>query len=165
MIDRGALLLLRVASGYRGAWRPTLDAHPRRDEAAMRELVREYREAVVDGDGVLEDLDLALSILARAREAGVDDVELAVFEVPQPAAPGALPLASEVPAEGLTLAGWDVIEVIEPYCSALRDATEPLSRNDFGLFTDRASADAFARARNAAEPEDELHAARIWLTT
>lgn len=165
MIDRGALLLLRVASGYRGAWRPALDAHPRRDDPALRGLVREYREGVVDGDGVLEDLDLALSILARAREAGVGDVELAVFEVPQPAAPGALPLAPEAPAEGLTLAGWDVIELIEPYCSALRDATEPLPRNDFGLLADRAGADALARARNAAEPEDEVYAARIWLAT
>ncbi len=74
----------------------------------------------------------------------------------------ALPLAVEPPAEGLTLVGWDVIELIEPFCSALRDAPESLRRNDFGLLTDRPSAESLARAHNATAPDDEVVAARIW---
>lgn len=163
MIDRGALLLLRDPSGYRGTWRPSLDAHPRAREPALRRLVRGYRDAVVEGDGVLEDLDAALSLLQQSRELGLDELELIVFEAPQPSLPGALPLATEAPAEGLRLAGWDVIELLEPYCSALRDAPNSLQRNEFGLLAERSAAEALARELNAREPDDELHPARIWL--
>jgi hypothetical protein len=127
--------------------------------------VAAYREALVEGEGVLEDLDEATALLAQAREAGATEAELVVFEIPQPPTPGSLPLLSDVPAEGLTLAGWDVIEGIEPFCSALRDAPDPLRRNAFGLLELRADAESLARARNEAGVEDELHAARIWLAT
>ncbi len=163
MIDRGALIVLRGTTTYRGSWRPALDAHPRAKDPALRAVVREYRDALLDGEGVLEDLDVATDLLQRAHDAGITDLEIMIFEVPQPAPPGALPLAAEAPAEGFTLAGWDVIELIEPFCSALRDAPESLRRNDFGLLADRASADALARAHNATEPDDEAVAARIWL--
>ena len=163
MIDRGALLLLRGDGAYRGTWRRALDAHRDARSAALRPLVSAYREALLEGEGVLEDLDLAMEVLQGAKRAGVTEVELVVFEVPQPAPPGALPLAVEPPAEGLTLVGWDVIELIEPFCSALRDAQEPLRRNEFGLLSERAEAESLARARNAEEPEDEVCAARIWL--
>jgi hypothetical protein len=96
------------------------------------------------------------------RAAGITDLELIIFEVPQPTPAGALPLAVEPPAEGFSLAGWDVIELIEPFCSALRDAPESLRRNDFGLLTDRPSAESLARAHNATAPDDEVVAARIW---
>lgn len=162
MIDRGALLVLRGTTAYRGTWRPALDAHPRAKEPALRAVVREYREALLDGEGVLEDLDLATDLLQRAHDAGITDVELIIFEVPQPTPAGALPLAVEPPAEGFSLAGWDVIELIEPFCSALRDAPESLRRNDFGLLTDRPSAESLARAHNATAPDDEVVAARIW---
>lgn len=164
MIDRGALILRQGDGPYRGTWRPALDAHPLARAPAMHDVAQAYREAIVDGEGVLDDLDLATELLRRARDAGAEDLELVIFEVPQPPPPGALPLAVEAPAEGLRLAGWDVIELIEPFCSALRDAQEALARNEFGLIGDRSQAEALARARNDAGAEDELYAARIWLT-
>lgn len=163
MIDRGALLLRRGDGGYRGPWRPPLDAVSRGAPPALRRVVDDYRAALLLGDGVLEDLDEAVALRDRARAAGATDVELVVFEAPQPAAPGALPVASDAPAEGLAFAGWDVIEAIEPWCSTLRDATNPLPRNAFGLLDDRAAAEAIAREANAAGPEDELVAVRVWL--
>jgi hypothetical protein len=103
----------------------------------------------------------------RLRHPGLDVV---VFEVPQGDwIPGALPLASDPPADGLTLTGWDVIELVEPFWSplakpALDSANEP--RNDAGLFETRAAAERFAQAYNAAHPDDEpLAAARIWVLT
>lgn len=163
MIDRGALIVVRGSAAYRGTWRPALDAHPRAKEPALREVVRAYRDALLDGEGVLEDLDLATDLLQRTHDAGITDLEIMIFEVPQPSPAGALPLAVEPPAEGFSLAGWDVIELIEPFCSVLRDAREALPRNDLGLLPDRASAESLARAHNAAEPDDEAVAARIWL--
>lgn len=163
MIDRGALLLLRGDGTYRGTWRAALDVGASTASPKLRAVMTAYREALVEGDGVLEDLDEAVALRDRARTAGLADVELVVFEVPQPPPPGALPVASDAPAEGLTFAGWDVIEPIEPYCSALRDAKDPLSRNRFGLLDARATAESLARARNASGDEDEVQAARIWL--
>lgn len=163
MIDRGALLLLRGDGRYRGTWRAALDVGASRAHPALRAVMTAYREALVEGDGVLEDLDEAVALRDRARAAGATEVELVVFEVPQPPPPGALPIAAEAPAEGLTFAGWDVIEPIEPYCSALRDAPESLHRNAFGLLDQRAEAESLARARNASGAEDEAHPARIWL--
>lgn len=163
MIDRGALLLLRGDASYRGTWRPALDHDAPHAPAALRAVIADYREAIVEGEGVLEDLDDAVGLRDRARAAGLSRVELVVFEVPQPPPPGALPVASEVPAEGLTFAGWDVIEPIEPWASILRDAPISLPRNAFGLLDARADAESLARAHNASGAEDEVLAARIWL--
>lgn len=163
MIDRGALLLLRGPDAYRGASRPALDVDGAHAPPALRPVIADYRAALVAGDGVLEDLDEAIALRDRARAAGRPEVELVVFEVPQPPAPGALPLAADSPSEGLRFAGWDVIEPLEPWWSLLRDAKEPLPRNAFGLLDDRAAAESLARAAAVDDPDEAPVAARIWL--
>ncbi len=170
MIDRGALLLATAAPGtYRGAHRPPLDAWSWK-KGPGRELRDRYREGVVDGEGVLEDLDEALAMRDEALRLRHPGLDVVVFEVPQGDwVPGALPIASEPPADGLTLTGWDVIELVEPFWSPLaKPAPETASetRNDAGLFETRAAAERFAQAYNAAHPDDEpLSAARIWVLT
>lgn len=163
MIDRGALLLLPGPGAYRGTSRPALDADAARAPAPLRAVIDAYRTAIVEGDGVLEDLDEAIALRDRARAAGLADVELVVFEVPQPPPPGALPVAADAPSAGLRFAGWDVIEPLEPWWSRVRDAVEPLRRNAFGLLDDRAEAESLAASTTVADGDEPLTPARIWL--
>jgi hypothetical protein len=165
MIDRGALVLEMPQGGaYRGVNRPALDAQKFTGRKG-RDLAQRYRDAIVAGDGVLEDLDDAIELRAAAEHIGVTGLEVIVFEVPQEPMPrpGALPIATNPPAEGLLLLGWDVIEVLEPFWSPLASPDAGRAVNDHALFPDRTSADAFARTWNEAHADDEpVVAVRIW---
>src|SRR4051794_16033813 len=115
MLDRGALVLERAEGrAYRGVHRRPLDAMPFTGRKG-KTLARRYADAIVAGDGVLEDLDEALSMRDAAEAMGLHGLEVIVFEVPQEPLPGprALPVAPTPPAEGLVLLGYDVIELIE----------------------------------------------------
>jgi hypothetical protein len=163
MIDRGALVLAHAESQrYRGARRASLDGMGLRGSGSGA-LKARYREAVVAGEGVVEDLDEAIDMADHARRLGAT-VDVVVFEVPQGAAvAGALPVVSPAPAEGLTLLGWDVLEPIEPFWSPL--AAEELHAaglNAHGLFDTRAAAESFAAA-GTWDVDEPLVAARIWL--
>lgn len=153
MIDRGALVLARAQPGaYRGVQREALDA-----SAAVPEPVRaRYREGLLDGESVLEDLDEALALCA---ESG-GGFEVVIFEVPQEPG-GLLALAPEAPAEGLALLGYDVVELLEPWWSAVRAGKAEGARNEHGLLARRAEAE--REAQRLSEGEDEaLHAVRVW---
>lgn len=166
MIDRGALVVLtREGAAYRGAHRTPLDGAQftgRKGKA----LGRRYTDAVIAGNGVLEDLDEAIELCREARSIGIA-CEVIVFEVPQTAyVPGALPVVDAPPAEGLSLLGWDVIEPIEPWDSPLTKSAElPAGLNANGLFATRREAESFAASANASEASDEPRvAARVWLS-
>jgi hypothetical protein len=164
MIDRGALILARDARhAYRGVHRPALDAVALGGRA--RALRERYRAALLEGDSVLDDLDLALSLAADARRAGVA-VDVLVFEVPQEPAParGSLPIAPTPPSDELILLGHDVIELLEPWCSVLVLRGTSRERNEHGLLSRRAEAEALADEHNAREDtEDPVRAVRVWL--
>lgn len=163
MIDRGALIVARVEGAYRGVHRPSLDAVCPAGKAGAG-LKRRYVDAVVAGDGVLEDLDEAAELLDAARAIRLGDVDLVVFEVPQePAAAGALPVASPPPAEGLALLGWDVFEPLEPWWSAISKGREGCALNAHGLFDRRADAERLAAALNTDDAEDHVVVGRVWL--
>lgn len=164
MIDRGALVLSRGAGRYRGVYRPALDAR-RFTGRRGKDLVRRYRQAIVAGEGVIEDLDEAIALVREAAKLGVTDLEVVVFEVPQepPPARGALPIVPTPPAEGLVLLGYDVIELMEPFWSPLAQEQPLPGLNAAGLFATRADAEAFAQAYNASpEHEEDLSPVRVW---
>ena len=166
MIDRGALVLARAAEpSYRGVHRSALDSAAFTGRKG-KDLAARYRDGVVAGEGVLEDLDEAIALRDVADKIGVTGLEVIVFEVPQEPMPVArgLPLAPVPPAEELILLGWDVIEVIEPFWSPLAQPSEEAPAvNAHGLLADRATADAYARAWNAAHADEEpLVAVRVW---
>jgi hypothetical protein len=164
MIDRGALVLAREPIGsYRGVHRPALDALAR--EKRFNKLRERYRAAILEGDSVIDDLDEALAIAALAREGGLA-VDVVVFEVPQEPAPakGALPIAPTPPADDVDFVGWDVIELLEPWCSVLVLRGTTLARNEHGLVARRSDAEALAAEHNARpDTEDPVHAVRVWL--
>jgi hypothetical protein len=165
MIDRGALVLAPYPDGaYRGVHRAPLDAQHFTGRRG-RDLAERYRDAIVAGDGVIEDLDEAIDLLAAGSKIGLEGLEVIVFEIPQEPAPAprALPIAPTPPAEGLELLGYDVIEPLEPYWSPLATATPPCPVNEHGLMVRRAEADAFVQQYNARpETEDPLVAVRVW---
>ncbi|MBL8602490.1 MAG: hypothetical protein JNK72_11260 [Myxococcales bacterium] len=163
MIDRGALVLAVTEEGaYRGVHRQALDAMTLRGAKSQR-VVSEYREALIEGEGVLEDLDQALALRDAAARHQCR-CEVVVFEVPQEPAPkGGLPVVTAPPAEGLSLLGWDVIETLEPFWSPLAYGVRPPNANDAGLFASRADAERYVEGLG---PLDEpLSAARVWLAT
>lgn len=161
MIDRGALVLSRVPT-YQGLHRPALDAVTPRNKRGHA-LARRYADAVVEGEGVLEDLDEALEMRNQGRAMGLD-VDVVVFEVPQrPAAPGGLPVVAEPPAEGLRLVGWDAVEALEPWWSPFSSGGGDVARNAAGLLDDRTQCERFVAAHNAAAPDEPLVAVRIWI--
>ncbi len=173
MIDRGALILgRREGQRYRGIRRETLDGMTLRGSGSGALRAR-YREAVVAGEGVVEDLDEALDMADHARRLGAE-VEVVVFEVPhaQEAAGvgpgsgvrGALAVLSPPPAEGLLCLGWDLVEPIEPWWSPLSADPAPDARlNPYGLFDTRAEAERFA-AVGPWDLDEPLVAARIWVS-
>jgi hypothetical protein len=165
MIDRGALVLAPFAGApYRGVYRPPLDAQHFTGRRG-RDLARRYREALVAGEGVIEDLDEAVALRDAATRIGIVGLEVVVFEIPQEPAPSAraLPIAPLPPAEGLVLLGYDVIEPIEPFWSPLATASPPCPVNEHGLIARRADAEAFAQRENErGASEDVLVAVRVW---
>jgi hypothetical protein len=171
VIDRGALVLESpVAGAYRGVCRRPLDAWIWRHKGKGRVLNERYRDSVVDGDGVIEDLDEALALRDEALKLGHPGVDVVVFEVPNgPWVPGSLPVATEAPAEGLVLLGWDVFELMEPWWSPLgknADDVDPAKLNANGLFPGRAAAEEYvARYTERCPDEEPLLAARIWLVS
>lgn len=170
MIDRGALVLEAVLGGaYRGVCRPAVDGWKWR-KGKGRLLSERYRDSVVDGEGVIEDLDDAIEIRDEAVRLGHPGVDVVVFEVPNgPWAPGSLPVATEPPAEGLQLLGWDVFELMEPWWSPLGKGADDVDRtrlNASGLFPGRGAAEEYiARYTERSPDEEPLVAARIWLVT
>ncbi len=175
MIDRGALLLRwNPAVPYRGLHRTPLDGAPAPDARVAR-LYARYREALASGDGVLEDLDDALTMRLQAERAGARDVEVIVFEVPQERAqrPGALPIATAAPAAELELLGYDVCELMEPWWSCVRAGAcedggtntmqSASSVNAHGLLESRQQAERCAAAWNArAETDEQVSAVRVY---
>ena len=166
MIDRGALVVARIeGETYRGVHRLALDAQPFTGKRG-RELGQRYRDAIVAGDGVIEDLDEAIALCEAATKIGVEKLEVLVFEVPQEPAPraGSLPIAAPQPAEGLVLLGWDAIEMLEPFWSPVAAGKCEAARNEHGLMPDRAAADAFVSGWNRAHAdEDPVVAVRVWV--
>jgi hypothetical protein len=164
MIDRGALILARDdRHAYRGVHRPALDAIA--TGGRVRALRERYRAALLEGDSVLDDLDLALNLASDARRAGLS-VDVVIFEVPQEPSParGALPIAPTPPSDELILLGYDVIELLEPWCSVLVLRSTALPRNEHGLLARRADAESIANDHNAREDtEDPARAVRVWL--
>jgi hypothetical protein len=170
VIDRGALVLEAALTdgAYRGVCRPALDAWTWKHKGKGRQLSERYRENVLDGEGVIEDLDEALAMRDEALKLGHPGVDVVVFEVPNgPWVPGALPVATEAPAEGLVLLGWDVFELMEPWWSPLGKGADDVDRsalNANGLYPGRAAAEAYiARYSERCPDEEPLVAARIWL--
>lgn len=169
MIDRGALVLATGLEGaYRGVCRPALDAWTWRHKGKGRLLSDRYRDHVLDGEGVIEDLDEALSLREEALRLGHPGVDVIVFEVPNgPWVPGALPVATDPPAEGLVLLGWDAFELMEPWWSPLGKGADDVDRaalNTNGLFPGRGAAEEYIARYTARCPDEEpLVAARIWL--
>ncbi|MDP3276106.1 MAG: hypothetical protein Q8Q09_12980 [Deltaproteobacteria bacterium] len=160
MIDRGALIVASATGHYRGVHRAPLDAIS--SEKRHAKLRSQYREALAEGDCVIDDLDVAIALAKSAREAKLD-VEVIVFEVPQePFVRGALPIVIAPPENELVFLGYDVIEVIEPFVSLL--SVHALAGvNPHGLFAARAAAETIASVHNA-EPstEDRAVAVRVW---
>ncbi len=165
MIDRGALVLELPAEGYRGVHRRPLDAMPFTGRKG-KDLGRRYTAGILEGDGVLEDLDEALSLRDAVRGIGLA-VEVVVFEVPRvDSAPGGLEVIATPPAEGLSLLGWDVFESMEPWWSPISSAPRDATRNAAGLFATRREAERYLDAW-AADPANEtdepMVVARIWV--
>jgi hypothetical protein len=165
MIDRGALVLARDPTRpYRGVNRPGLDAQAFTGRKG-RDLAQRYRDAVIAGEGVLEDLDDAIELRDAAARLGLNTLEVIVFEVPQEPAPrtGGLAIAVNPPAEGLVLLGWDAIEMLEPFWSPLAHAATEVPRNPHGLIAERADAEQFVRSWNERHADDDpVVAVRIW---
>lgn len=168
MIDRGALVVEAVLEGaYRGVCRPALDAWRWR-KGKGRLLSERYRDSVVDGEGVIEDLDEAMALRDEAIKLGHPGVDVVVFEVPGgPWVPGSLPVAADPPADGLTLLGWDVFELMEPWWSPLGKGADDVDRSQLnanGLFPGRGAAEEYIARYSLKHPDEEpLAAARIWL--
>jgi hypothetical protein len=164
MIDRGALVLAPFVGGaYRGVYRTPLDGLAYTGRKG-KELARRYAAHIVEGDGVLEDLDDAISLREEAKRMGFHDLDVVVFVVPQtPWNPKGLSVLEEPPADDLEALGWDVFEPIEPWNSPLatEDPTWPV--NAFGLLEDRGAAETLAAKLNEESPGDEPYAAaRVW---
>jgi len=165
MIDRGALILApREGSAYRGMFRPTLDGLHLTGKKA-RAMGKAYTDAIVAGEGALDDLDQAISLCFQATKMGIS-VEVIVFEVPQDTwDPKKLPILFNPPSEGLHLLGYDIVEGIEPYFSLLTQTVQfPL--NEHGLLTQRAEAEQIAKTYNEKDNlEDSVFVTRIWALT
>ncbi len=164
MIDRGALVLApRAGVSYRGVNRTPLDGLAYTGRKG-KELARRYAAHIVEGEGVLEDLDDAISMREEARRMGFADLDVVVFVVPQtPWAPKSLPVVEAPPADDLEALGWDVFEPIEPWCSPLAVEAPPAPVNANGLLDDRGAAEALASKLNAEAPGDEPYvAALVW---
>lgn len=164
MIDRGALVLAPSTKGaYRGVNRPPLDGLAYTGRKG-KELARRYAAHIVEGDGVLEDLDDAIGMREEARRMGFTDLDVVVFVVPQtPWNPKGLPVVEAAPADDLEALGWDVFEPLEPWCSALASETPVAGANAYGLLDDRASAETLAAKLNVEAPGDEPYvAALVW---
>jgi len=149
--------------------REALDGMPLRGSGSGALRTR-YREAVVAGEGVVEDLDDALDMADHARRLGAA-VEVVVFEVPQfqeagtgTVLRGSLPVVPTAPAEGLVCLGWDLVEPIEPWWSPLA-TSGPVAPglNAHGLFEGRAAAEKYA-AEGIWDVDEALVAARIWVS-
>lgn len=164
MIDRGALVLARTAhETYRGPHRTPLDGLEFTGRKG-KDLARRYAVAVVEGEGVLEDLDEAVSLLHEARALNVGPIEAIVFEVPQtPMGRGVLPVHEPPPADDLTFLGWDVIEPMEPYFSPLAAGSAGHKVNDHGLLATRAEAESLAAKMTAGSDDETPYVAcRVW---
>lgn len=164
MIDRGALVLALYEKGsYRGVHRKPLDGLAFTGRKG-KELARRYAAHLVEGDGVLDDLDDAIALRDEATRMGFRDLDVVVFAVPQtPWNARALPLADDAPADDLEPLGWDVIEPIEPWHSPLAAASAPVAVNTFGLCETRGEAETLAARINAESPGDEAYVtARVW---
>jgi hypothetical protein len=164
MIDRGALLLApREGSPYRGLRRTPLDGLAWTGRKG-KELARRYAAHIVEGDGVLDDLDDAIGMRDEARAMGFADVDVVVFAVPQTEwVPKGLPVMEEAPADDLEFLGWDVVEPIEPWDSALVKEGHGAEVNAHGLLAGRGAAETLAAKVEAATPGDEPWVAvRVW---
>ena len=164
MIDRGALVLAPKAGlAYRGVNRTPLDGLAYTGRKG-KELARRYAAHIVEGDGVLEDLDDAISMREEAKRMGFTDLDVVVFVVPQtPWAPKSLPVLEAPPAEDLEPLGWDVFEPLEPWCSPLAVETPPSAVNSYGLLDDRGAAETLAAKLNDESPGDEPYVtALVW---
>lgn len=164
MIDRGALVLAPSEKGpYRGVHRRPLDGLAFTGRKG-KELARRYAAHIVEGEGVLDDLDDAIALRDEAARMGFHDLDVVVFVVPQtPWNPRALGLVEEPPADDLVAVGWDVIEPIEPWHSPLAMGTPPVAVNAAGLCETRAEAEALAARVNEESPGDEAYVAvRVW---
>ncbi|TAK26518.1 MAG: hypothetical protein EPO40_20705 [Myxococcaceae bacterium] len=172
MIDRGALVLEAALQegAYRGVCRPALDNWKWNHRGKGRALNERYRDNVLEGDGVIEDLDEALALRDEAHKLGHPGVDVIVFEVPNgPWVPGSLPVATTPPAEGMVLLGWDAFELMEPWWSPLGKGADDIDRSQLnanGLFPGRGAAEEYAARYAGLHPDEEpLVAARIWLVT
>ncbi len=164
MIDRGALVLAPAPQGpYRGVHRPPLDGLAFTGRKG-KDLARRYVGLVVEGEGVLEDLDDAIALRDDARKMGFTDLDVVVFVVPQvPWVPKGLPVLEAPPADDLEPLGWDVFEPIEPWHSPLAGDAPSVPVNAFGLLEDRGAAEALAARTNDDSPGDEPYVtARVW---
>jgi hypothetical protein len=164
MIDRGALVLApREGSPYRGLRRTALDGLAWTGRKG-KDLARRYAERLVEGDGVLDDLDDAIELRDAARAMGFADVDVVVFAVPQTDwVPRLLPVVEEAPADDLEFLGWDVVEPIEPWDSALVKDGHGATLNEHGLVAGRGAAEALAAKVEAETPGDEPWVAvRVW---
>lgn len=165
MIDRGALVLApRAGSLYRGLYRTPLDGVTFSDRRG-RDVARRYAELLVEGEGVIEDLDDALALRSEAGRHGAEALDVVVFAVPQtPWVPKGLPVVEAPPADDLEPLGWDVVEPLEPWFSPLATAaSENLPLNAHGLFEDRNGAERHAAHCNETDaPEDPYVAVRVW---
>ncbi len=168
MIDRGALVVAIPTGGstYRGVNRPPLDGQTFTGRRG-KDLAQRYRDGLVAGEGVIEDLDEAIAVRDAAVKIGIA-VEVIVFELPQEPRPkaGSLPIAPTPPVEGLAFLGYDAIEPLEPYWSPLAVATGSMGAshtNEHGLFVGRAEADSFKLTWSKTHPNDDaLEVVRVW---
>jgi hypothetical protein len=163
MIDRGALVLAPAESPYRGLRRKPLDGLAWTGRKG-KDLARTYAQRIVEGDGVIDDLDDAIAMRDAARAMGFGGVDVVVFAVPQtPWNPKGLPVAEPAPADDLELLGWDVIEPIEPWDSPLARPGHGEDVNAHGLLSDRSTAERLAARTEAETPGDEPWVAvRVW---
>ncbi|MFO0608162.1 MAG: hypothetical protein U0324_33665 [Polyangiales bacterium] len=164
MIDRGALVLAPTeGTPYAGLRRKPLDGLAWTGRKG-KDLARSYAQRIVEGDGVLDDLDDAIALRDAARAMGFADVDVVVFAVPQtPWNPKALPVAEDPPAEDLEFLGWDVVEPMEPWDSPLAKAGHGEAVNARGLLADRSAAERLAARVEAETPGDEPWVAvRVW---
>lgn len=164
MIDRGALVLAPTeGSVYQGLRRRPLDGLAWTGRKG-KDLARSYAQRVVEGDGVLDDLDDAIAMRDAARAMGFAGVDVVVFAVPQvPWSPRALPVVEEAPAEDLEFLGWDVVEPMEPWDSPLAREGHGEAVNARGLLDERGAAERLAAKVEAETPGDEPWVAvRVW---
>jgi hypothetical protein len=164
MIDRGALVLAPAdGSSYAGLRRTPLDGLPWTGRKG-KDLARRYACRIVEGDGVLEDLDEAIALRDAARAMGFPTVDVVVFAVPQtPWSPRALPVLEAPPADDLEFLGWDVIEALEPWDSPLARPGHGEVVNAHGLLDDRGRAERLAARLEAETPGDAPWVAvQVW---